>query len=181
MWSDFLSLVRANYQIIGLVGAVWAFYKWHISQMQKESELLQKLIDQIRSGDVREFIDMCDYETPWYGQDTHKAHDDKTAFKVDHVLTTLSGLCYMRERGLISRKAFAFFEYDFELLFSDSQVIDYMYNLYHNAKKERMSFPYECLLNYGYKRKLIRIPKSTFNDPFAYLHESKLHKNLEFE
>jgi len=170
-----------NYQILSVVGAIWVFYKWHVSQMQRDAELLERLVDKIRIGEVRKFIDMCDYETPWYGPEVHKAHGDNNSFKVDHALTTLSGLCYMRESGLISRKAFAFFEYDFELLFSDPQVIDYMYNLYHNSKKEHMSFPFKCLLRYGYKRKLISVQKSVFEDPAAHLYVKTLHQYLDFE
>jgi len=117
--NNVVEWVVKNFQFLTVVGAIWAFYTWHISQKQQDAELLQHLIDKIRTGEVREFIDMCDYETPWYGSEVHKAHNDKDAFKIDHVLTTLSGLCYMRESGLISRKAFAFFEYDFELLFVD--------------------------------------------------------------
>lgn len=80
----------------------------------------------------------------------------------------------------MSQKAFGFFEYDYELLFSDKQIVDYLYNLYHNSKRERMTFPFKHLLDYAFKQKLVHLKKSVFENPKAYLKESSLHNYLEF-
>lgn len=177
MISKVLEFINANYQVIGLCAAAWAFWKWHVSQLQKEAELLRELIKTVRTGEVRDFVDKCDYEEKWYSEDFHKKGADKGP---DHALTVFSNLCYMRRKGLLSRRSFAFFEYDIELIFSDSQVIDYLYNLYHESKKLGMSFPFKPLLDYGFKRHLIKIGRKVFEDPNAYKQVDALHQYLEF-
>lgn len=153
------------------------FYKWHISQQQKDAEFLRDQIAEIRSGAVRAFINKCDYEEHWYGEEFHKSEYQQI---VDHALTIFSCMCYMRDCGLMSRKSFGFFKYDYELLFSDSQVVDYLYNLFHNARREHMTFPFEYLVKYGMRENLIKIGRAAFEDPTTYQRNESLHKYLEF-
>ena len=169
--------VRENFTIISVVGGLWALYQWNVSQRQKDAELLKGHIDIIRSSKIREFVAMCDYETPWYGKTSHQPDADKN---VDYALTMFSSLCYLRKCKLMSKKAFNFFRYDYELVFSDWQVIDYMYNLFHDARERNMSFPYKDLIEYGFKEKMIGISKSEFEDPKSYLCNKNLHNYLEF-
>ena len=178
MLNVVVDFVRDNFMMISfIIGGLWAFYQWHISLLQKDAELLKGHVDIIRSSKIREFVAMCDYEIPWYSKASHQSDADKN---VDYALTMFSSLCYLRKCKLMSKKAFDFFRYDYELVFSDGQVIDYMYNLFHDARKRNMSFPFKDLIEYGFKEKMIGISKSEFEDPKAYLRNEKLHNYLDF-
>lgn len=181
MFDKVLQFLNDNYHAINLgctlVVALWAFRKWNISQQQKESELLQELIKEIRTGKVREFVSKCDYGDKWYGDKFHKGADEPW---IDHALTVFSNLCYLRKCHFISRKAFGFFEYDLELIFSDSQVVDYLYNLYHDAQKAGLSFPFKQLIDYAFQKHLVKISRSDFEDCRAYERIDMLHNYLGF-
>ena len=180
MWQGILTCVNENWKFLTVIGAIWAFYKWHVAQQQKDAEFLRGQINEILTGKVRDVINRCDYEEKWYSADFHKK-DCAYQKNVDYALTVFSCMCYMRSRGLMSRKAFGFFEYNYELLFSDEQVVDYLYNLYHNSRKEVMTFPFKHLLDYAFKRNLVQMKRSVFEDPTAWEREPSLHKYLDFE
>ena len=179
MMEKLLALLNEHYQAIRMIGALvvalWAFKKWSVSQHQKELELLHGLINEIRTSEVRDFISRCDYEEAWYSKQFHNGPDEK---KVDYVLTVFSNLCYMLRYRFISKRLFAFFEYDLELLFSDSQVVDYLYNLFHDSNKRGMSFPYRHLLDYAFRKGLVKISRSDFEDRTYCKRSEKVHDYL---
>lgn len=174
MWQSVIKFVAENYQVISICGAMFAFYKWHISQRQKEVETLQSLIATLRKPEVLRFVRKADYEGRWYDA---KFHDSELEEVVDGVLTEYSYLCHLRKTRMISQATFDFFRYDIESILSDPQMIDYLYNLYQYTRKVKTMFPFIHLLEYGFKHGYAK--REIFNDSNAWKNKTfKLHNYL---
>ena len=171
MWASIVGFVSENYQIIGIAGASFAFYKWHVSQRQKEVEFLHSMIKVIRNDEMYEFIRKLDYNVPWY--DEH-FHNGSIELKVDKMLMEFSYLCHLRKTRMISSKTFDFFQYDIDAILSNTQMVDYFYNLYQYTHTVKLTFPFIHLLNYAFEKKYMN--KQIFNNPEAWRSEdSGLH------
>ena len=176
MWQSVIKFVAENYQVIGICGAIFAFYKWHISQKQKEVEMLHSLIEALRTPEVLRFIRKSDYEGKWYSKQFHNSKQEEL---VDGVLTEYAYLCHLRKTRMISRSTFDFFRYDIEAVMSDPQMIDYFYNLYRYTRKAKTIFPFIHLLEYGFKHGYAK--KYIFDDPVAWEKKGlNLHKYLQW-
>lgn len=108
MWEFITNLISDNYQVISICGALFAFYKWHVSQKQKEVEILHTLIKTLRSPEIIDFIRKSDYDVRWYDEKFHNSQLEET---VDGVLTEYSYLCHLKKTKMIANKTFDFFRY----------------------------------------------------------------------
>ena len=176
MWESVVKTVSENFQIISVVGAVFAFYKWHVSQKQKEVEFLHSMIKVIRNDEMYEFIRNLDYNVPWYGK---TFHNGPLELKVDKMLMELSYLCHLRKTRMISPTTFEFFRYDIDAVLSNSQMVDYFYNLYQCTSSAKVPFPFAHLLNYAFEKKYM--DKCIFDNSNAWRDgKTGLHKYLDF-
>lgn len=151
-WSDVLKFVAENFQVISLVGAGFAFYKWHVSQKQKDAELLLMAVRRLRSGSVRKFINLLDYDKKWYGPSFHSGESERL---VDEALSYFSYVCYLRQNHLISKAVFNFFGYEIKLVCCNQDVQDYFYNLFWDSRRYKLEFPFRALLDFGLKHSYI--------------------------
>ena len=171
MWESITKFISENYQVIGICGMLFAFYKWHVSQKQKEVEILHTLIKTLRSPEVLEFIRKSDYDVPWYDEKFHNSQLEET---VDSVLIEYSYLCHLKKTRMIANKTFDFFRYDICTILSDSQMIDYFYNLYQYTCSAKTIFPFIHLLNYAFDNGFAN--KKVFDNPDAWKDKSlELH------
>ena len=177
MWEAISGFVSENYQIISIAGALFAFYKWHVSQKQREVEFLHSMIGVIRRDDMYDFIRSLDYEDTWYNE---KFHNGPLELKVDKVLMEFSYLCHLRKTHMISGRTFDFFRYDIDAILSDPQMKDYFYNLYRYAVSANTMFPFIHLLKYAFEKKYM--DKRVFDDPESWKDgQNGLHRYLEFK
>jgi hypothetical protein len=145
---------------------VFALYRWHVSQKQKDVEILRLMIGTIRKDEFYGFIRDLDYDRPWYDE---KFHNGPKELEVDKVLIEYSYLCHLRMARMISAKTFAFFQYDINVILSNGQIKDYFYNLYHCTCKRGIPFPFKHLLDYSFKENFF--DKQVFEDPDAWRNE----------
>ena len=171
MWEFITNLISDNYQVISICGALFAFYKWHVSQKQKEVEILHTLIKTLRSPEIIDFIRKSDYDVRWYDEKFHNSQLEET---VDGVLTEYSYLCHLKKTKMIANKTFDFFRYYIDTILSDPQMIDYFYNLYQYTNAAKTIFPFIHLLNYAFDNGFIN--KKIFDNPDAWKDKNlKLH------
>ena len=175
-WNTLKDFIASNFQVMTVLGGLFALWKWTKSQRQKECEFLERFVSTFRTGIDRTVIDKFDYSSAWYKKEFHKSELEK---KVDKTLSDFSYLCFAFDCGMISRKVFDFFGYELHTMLSDKQLIDYLYNLYHNAKFNKAKFPFESLLKYALKHHYV--DKTSFCDIKSHEKSAQFHKYLKFE
>ena len=95
---------------------------------------------------------MFDYDEDWYSEEFHLSGDLER--KVDKTLSYFSYICYLKSRGIITKKELYFFQYELERILRNQQVQDYFYNLYHFSNKNGVPMTFKYLFEYGEKEKL---------------------------
>lgn len=147
-------IIGQNQGILVVIGAAFAFYKWQVSQNQKEAAMIFEMLKVIRDDKLYELIQMLDYDETWYDRGFH---DKAREIGMDKLLVQFSYICHLREKRMISRKAFKFFSYNLGVILSNKQIHYYFYNLNEYCVKSHSEFPFAPLLRYGLKKKYIDI------------------------
>ena len=160
-----------------VIGGIFAYGKWALSLKLKRSEYLNELTRMVNTDEIiNKTIYMIDYGQLWYSESFHNNGDLEK--KVDHTLSFYSYICYLRKRKVIKEPEFSFFRYDIERALNNSQVVDYLYNLYHFTAKFKMPRFFNYLYNYSKEKKLF---KSDFYDNKAWrLPGARYHHYLNF-
>lgn len=157
--------------LVALGGLVFVFLEYRRSNTIKRAEFIKDLIDRLRGDvDIRDVIYLFQYDQFIYNAQFHG--DEDMERKVDKALSYLAYICYLAERGIITRKEFSFFEIDVSQTLRNTSVIDYLFNLYHfeckvggqkpGARSSEKMYSFRYLLRYGKKRGLIN---DSFYDP----------------
>ena len=109
---------------------------------------------------------MFDYDEDWYSKKFHLSGDLER--KVDKTLSYFSYICYLKDRGIITKKELCFFQYQLERILKNQQVQDYLYNLYHFSNKKGVPMSTGKKKNYLVKiymtKKVIKIKAIIFID-----------------
>ena len=166
MSTSVSGFLMQNFSIVSLLVAGFAFYKWHVSQMQREVEFLHTLIRRLRNSATSEILQLLEYGEEWYRVDFHGGDLEK---KVDMLLMECTYLCHLQRTRMITRKTFQFFKYDLSVVLSNHDMLNYLYNLYHYSQSARKEFPFIHLIEYGFQKKLI--DKDVFLNPTAWTDE----------
>ena len=145
-------IIEQNQSILAVVAAVFAFYKWQVSQNQKETGMISEMLKIIRDDKIYRLIQMLDYDKKWYNKNFH---GQSIEIDMDKLLVVCSYACHLREKRMISKKAFEFFKYDLGVILSNWQIHCYFYNLNMYCKKTHSDFPFAPLLRYGLKMEFI--------------------------
>lgn len=160
-----------------LIGGLFTFFQWKKSVRIKRADYINELTGKIRSDkDIKYIIYLFEYETEWYSISFHGS--GKLECQVDRTLSYFSYICYLRKQHIITKKEFMFFKYEIEHLLMNTQVLDYLYNIYHYANRinEPMTFYY--LFEYGKKNHIF---DNDFYDQNAYTKANTIyHKYLNF-
>lgn len=118
---------------------------------------------------------MFDYDNYWYGSNFHNGGIIEA--NVDKTLEYFSYICYLKKRKVITKHEFKFFLYDVSRILSNSQVQNYLYNLYHFSNKFNKPMSFSYLFEYGRKTKI-------FDDNFyhvdAHTYSPKYVQHLNF-
>lgn len=121
---------------------------------------------------IKEIIYMFDYDEDWYSKEFHLSGDLER--KVDKTLSYFSYICYLKDRGIITKKELFFFQYQLESILRNQQVQDYLYNLYHFSNKKGLPMTFKYLFEYGEKEKLFSkemYDKESYKDESNYFHQ----------
>ena len=148
-FTEFLNVLTI---ILSVTGGVVALVQWNDSNKLKRAEYVNNLFKEFNSNpDVKQVLYNIDYDVKWYNSHFHNS--GKLEQATDMALNYYSYICYLYESKLIKSKEFDFYRYQVERILKNSNVQNYLYNVYHNARyyKDEMSFAY--LFRYGEKNK----------------------------
>lgn len=168
-WIDVCTLVSV------IVAGVWSIIEWHETGKTRRAEMLSRLLELMRTEDMREFFYRVEYGDAWYNEDFHGSAFEKSA---DSALSIICDLCYLKEQGLIGKKEAEFFLYELDRILTDTQTIDYLYNLHHFAAIQGNKSSFFHLEVYAKQNGYIT-PK-VFDDPNSYQMQDTLHKYLRW-
>lgn len=143
--GDIISVVST---VIIILGGLFTFFQWKKSVRIKRADYINELTEKIRSDeDIKNIIYLFEYGDKWYSGEFHG--NGKLECQVDKTLSYFSYICYLRKQHIITKKEFMFFKYELEHLLMNTQVLDYLYNIYHfsNGINEPLTFYY--LFQYG--------------------------------
>ena len=146
-WSDIIGSVSL---VFALVGGCFAYRQWRKSMKLKRAEYVKSLLDEIKTNkDIVNYL--FDYNAEkWYGPSFHNSGELER--KIDITLDFYSYICYLRNHHIIKQSDFKCFKYDVERIITNSQFINYCYNLYHFSKKIKQPIPFYELFRYAKKR-----------------------------
>lgn len=140
-------------QVSAIIGGLFVFYQWQHNNRLKKADYINELTEKIRTDEmIKETIYMFDYDEDWYSEEFHLSGDLER--KVDKTLSYFSYICYLKSRGVITKKELYFFQYELERILRNQQVQDYFYNLYHFSNKNGVPMTFKYLFEYGEKEKL---------------------------
>lgn len=100
-------------QVSAIIGGLFVFYQWQHNNRLKKADYINELTEKIRTDEmIKETIYMFDYDEDWYSEEFHLSGDLER--KVDKTLSYFSYICYLKSRGVITKKELYFFQYELE-------------------------------------------------------------------
>ena len=160
-------------QVMTIVGGLFVFYQWQHNNRLKRADYINKLTEKIRTDEmIKETIYMFEYDENWYSEEFYSSGD--LEIKVDKTLSYFSYICYLKSRGIITKKELCFFQYELDSIFRNHQVQDYLYNLYHYSNGLGIAMTFKYLFDYGKKEKIFieeMYDKESYKDESNYFHK----------
>ena len=118
--------------VVGLIGFGLTIIQIRKAKKVKEMEFVASLISAIRTNEkLSAAFYQIEYDENWYNGSFHKSEDER---RMDALLSQLDYLCYAREKKLIGKAVFDYFEYTLHRVVKNRCVCNYLWNLYHFSK-----------------------------------------------
>lgn len=156
--SDIIATITV---FLVIIGGAFTYYQYHQSFLLKRADYINELTEHIRTdSDIKEIVYMFDYSKKWYNASFHGSGGLEN--QVDKTLSYFSYICYLKSRRIIGKREWVFFEYEVERILCNCQVQDYLYNLYHFSNKIGVPITFQCLYEFGKKKRY-------FSKDFFYL------------
>lgn len=160
--------------IVGISGFIFGIWQYRNANKVKKAEFLDRNLRQMREDkDIADVLYELQYHQFRY---TAEFHNTEKESKVDKALQFLSYICYLRDKHILNKEEFSFFEVDIHQALLNFPLRDYFYNLYHreyeqykckNKEEGQKRFTFRYMLLYGRKLGLIG---DSFYDPNAWKH-----------
>lgn len=140
---------------IAIYGVFFGIRQYKRNVNITNEQLVANLIDKIRNDvEVKEMIQAVDYNTFIYDRFFHTSKNPLER-KLDKTLTYFTQLVYMKELRIVMKRNFAIFEFEILRIISNEHIQNYLYNIYHFSKKCGANCPFEELIKFGVKMKII--------------------------
>lgn len=158
-----ISLIGA---IVGLLSVIFVGIQLWQKVRSDHAKYVAEMMDKTRSNPVMlELFTMLDYQKFKYDIDFHDSEIERV---VDNLLHHYEYILYLKERRMINKAEFRFFEYNIQRMIENSEMQNYLFNLHHFKKYYNLSFKYERLLEYGMKNKFIDYEEFNKKDSCEY-------------
>ena len=155
-----------------LVGGIFAYSQWQISNKIRRAEFIDQIIQKLRfDEEMVSAMYTIEYNYNWYNQDFHNSGE--LEYTIDKLLSYLSYICYLFHLRNISKKEILVLRYELNRTCSSPLVQHYLWNLYHFAKKTNSFCTFQYLIDYGIQNRLI--DKVSFLDIHSKAHPKYLN------
>lgn len=143
-----------------LCGGAFALFQWSKSNQLKRTEFINQIIEKMRfDNEITTGKYLVDYNSDWYNK---SFHCEATEYLIDKYFAYLSYICYLIKMRHLKEEDLSLFRYDLSRACGNESSQNYLYNIYHFAKKKGTDCSFEHLIKYG--RNMGIIP-AYFDDP----------------
>ena len=139
--------------LIAIIATAVAYSELRESNKIKTSEHLKSMLIDLSTPDLLDtlfnihYAEVSNPQNIWYNRTFYNTTLEK---KVDYLFNYISYIIYMLKHKRISKEEFAVFLYDIDLLLRKTQVIEYLWNTFHNSTQNEMPCPFRHLIGYMY-------------------------------
>ena len=152
-----MAMVKTIIEICALVVSLAAFCLGLIEFIKKSrlerASLLSRLLSTIRKDpSIKNIFYRIEYGEFHYSLAIHTTDEEKD---LDSLLSFLNQLCYLKDANLLKDDEFSQFKYYINRVMLNGDVQNYLYNVYHFAKKQNSDYPYDSLLKNAEKERQI--------------------------
>ncbi|MCQ2104325.1 MAG: hypothetical protein MJZ26_00895 [Fibrobacter sp.] len=163
--------------VIAFVGALITWNVWRNDKREKNIAAVYEMFKNIRLVDkVKEFMYVLDYGEHWYDENFHKRNKKLDEGRVciveehtvDSYLSVLNFSAYMLHAKAFDEEQLELFDYEFRRTLVNSELQNYLYNIWHFSTQHQMICPFADLVNYAREKGLLR---TDFFDPNACKNE----------
>lgn len=152
--------------IISIVSVIFVGAQLRQKVRSDHAKYVAEMMDKTRSNPVMlDLFTMLDYQKFKYDIDFHDSEIERI---VDNLLHHYEYILYLKEKKMLKKDEFGFFEYNIQRIIGNCEMRNYLFNLYHFKKNNNLSFKYERLLNYGRKKGLIDSEEFEKKNSFKY-------------
>lgn len=146
-FAEFIAIATL---LVGLISVVFVGIQlWQKVKMDHSKQVLDMMNKTRLEQDMVELLYQLDYNHFHYDYRFHQGGQLEQL--VDNVLHYYEYILYLRNRNILNKKEFQFFEYDIQRIVGNHDMQNYFFTLYHFVKRGDMSFKYRRLLKYGRK------------------------------
>ena|GEM_PF-5487275 len=155
---EYVPLIPLIPAITAVVIAYLAYKQWKRSLSLQQAEYINNLINKRREDST-----INDTLYLFYHEENHpRWYDSKpprNVADVDKTLSYISYILYLRSKKIIEEEEFNLFKYAIHKTLKNKQVVDYLYDLYHNSAElfgeENATIGFIPLFDYGKKESLL--------------------------
>lgn len=169
-----------------VIGGFFALYKWRKDASISQALRFRELLTSIRSdSDMCDIIYKLDDDTfQWFNE---KFVDSKEAVPVDKLLFHFCYLIYLSKNKIVKEELVPLI-YEIDRVLLNPQLQDYLYNLQQYSARRGIFCPFDSLIRYGLKKKLLdtqfeverQKQVSRKNLKFHKYYEDWLHEEAEY-
>lgn len=143
--------------VVAVFGGCHAYSKWNQNRKFARVEKFREIVDRIRSKEkLVDVLYMMDDEcVEWYGPKFSGKDKNGCGRYLDEFLYHISYVLYLYNEEFIDNNVFSTLAYDVERVLSNFQLQEYFYNLKMYALSRGVTFPYQLLVDYGLKKKIL--------------------------
>ena len=127
-WCDGAEAVAMS---LGLIGGIFAYYRWQKEITVQKVEFLQSLISRFESNEIQRILDAFDSQEEsddWFLM-IQKDAEGKLRRATESFFRFLSYICYLEKRGLIGDDEFSVFDAYLARIMNDDNVKKYLMGL----------------------------------------------------
>ncbi|MDR1606160.1 MAG: hypothetical protein LBS41_03500 [Streptococcaceae bacterium] len=141
--------------ILSLLAICISLVQNRFENHSKRKEFVGQLLNLFISDEkILKTFSMVDYNREWYTRAFH-LENNKVQSEIDQLLLLFNIIVKLKQDRQITQKDFKLFDYQLNRILRDEQVQHYLWNLYHFSRKSKSLSPYEDLIDYMRKEKMI--------------------------
>lgn len=145
-WLTIISLIFAA------IGGIFIFLQWKKSIKNRRAEFIYQILEKLRfDSTLAESMYVVEYNQNWYDESFHGSDLEKS---IDKLFAYLDYICYLKRTENISKKEFNIFKYEIHRVCVSYSTSQYLWNLFHFAKKNNSVCSFQYLIDYGIDFKL---------------------------
>lgn len=151
--------------LVGLVSVIFVGIQLWQKVRSDHAKHVAEMMDKTQTKEMLDLFAALDYGKFVYDGKFHGGNNEHI---VDNLLHHYEYVLYLKERRMLNKSEFRFFEYNIQRVVGNVEMQNYLFNLYHYGQIGKLSFKYMRLLNYGIENGFIDSEEFEKNGSHTY-------------